>query len=193
VHRVVLSTALPPTQTALQPNISVIDVASFSLPVFNESKIPSQVTDPADYDHEHTRRWSAEIAGYDAFIFVTPQYNWGIPGGLKNAIDYLDNEWKGKPVMVVSYGGHGGGKAGRHLREVCQGLRMRVVEQVVELGFKGRENLVKAAGGKDLGLEGNNGGIWGSAEKEAIGKAYVELLELVAVPIVVEQRRGGKD
>ena len=64
---------------------------------------------------------------YDAFIFVTPQYNWSIPASLKNALDYLYYEWVGKPAGIVSYGSRGGGKAADHLKGVLEGLRMRVV------------------------------------------------------------------
>ncbi|KAJ5410303.1 NADPH-dependent FMN reductase [Penicillium crustosum] len=91
---------------------------------------PRQPT-PADptphYSKAHTRAWSAVVRQYDAFIFVTPQYNWSIPASLKNALDYLYFEWKGKPAGIVSYGGRGGGKAADHLRGILTGLRMRVV------------------------------------------------------------------
>ena len=94
-------------------SLHLVDLATWALPLFDEPAVPSQVTEvPAGYTHAHTRGWSAEIASYSAFVFVTPQYNWGYPAGLKNAIDYLFHEWKGKPAMVVSYGGRGGTKAG---------------------------------------------------------------------------------
>jgi NAD(P)H-dependent FMN reductase len=67
------------------------------------------------------------VQQYDAFIFVTPQYNWSIPASLKNALDYLFHEWAGKPAGIVSYGSKGGVKAAEHLRSVLTGLRMRVV------------------------------------------------------------------
>lgn len=57
------------------------------------------------YLHQHTREWSAKVAAADAFVFVTPEYNYGMPAPLKNAIDYLHHEWHYKPVGFVSYGG----------------------------------------------------------------------------------------
>jgi NAD(P)H-dependent FMN reductase len=60
-------------------------------------------------------------------IFVTPQYNWGYPAPLKNAIDHLYKEWGGKPVVIVTYGGHGGSKCANQLREVVEGMKMRPV------------------------------------------------------------------
>ena len=75
----------------------------------------------------HTRAWSAKIASADAFVFVTPQYNWGYPASLKNALDHLHGEWRGKPAAIVSYGGHGGGKCATQLAQVLQALKMRLV------------------------------------------------------------------
>ncbi len=66
-------------------------------------------------------------------MFVTPQYNWGYPAALKNAIDHLYREWADKPAVIVSYGGHGGGKCGAQLREVLAGLKLRTVATCPEL------------------------------------------------------------
>lgn len=73
---------------------------------------------------------------YDAFIFVTPQYNWSIPASLKNALDYLFHEWKGKPAGIVSYGSRGGGKAADHLKGILTGLKMVVVGSAPGLSVK---------------------------------------------------------
>ncbi|KAJ5337845.1 NADPH-dependent FMN reductase [Penicillium brevicompactum] len=110
--------------------IEILDLAEQSLPLYDESVIPASLpaTDPTPhYSKAHTRAWSAVVRQYDAFIFVTPQYNWSIPASLKNALDYLYFEWKGKPAGIVSYGSRGGGKAAEHLRGVLTGLRMKVV------------------------------------------------------------------
>ncbi|KUM66623.1 hypothetical protein ACN42_g477 [Penicillium freii] len=117
----------------------IIDLAKQSLPLYDESVIPASLpaADPTPhYSKTHTRAWSAVVRQYDAFIFVTPQYNWSIPASLKNALDYLYFEWKGKPAGIVSYGGRGGGKAADHLRGVLTGLRMRVVGTAPELPVK---------------------------------------------------------
>lgn len=110
--------------------IDTVDLADQKLPLYDEPAIPVQLpaADPTPhYAHAHTRRWSAVVAQYDAFVFVTPQYNWSVPAGLKNALDFLFHEWTGKPAAVVSYGGHGGGKAAAHLRDILNGLRMKPV------------------------------------------------------------------
>ncbi len=96
---------------------------------------------------------------------------------LKNAIDYLFNEWKGRSAMIVSYGGHGGTKAAGQLRQVLQGVDMEIVETMPGLSFPGRKVLGVAAVGGDLPLNGE-GAIWGE-EKEGILRAFKELLLLV--------------
>ncbi|EIN10389.1 NADPH-dependent FMN reductase, partial [Punctularia strigosozonata HHB-11173 SS5] len=78
------------------------------------------------------RQWSEFVTSTDAFIVVTPQYNWGYPGDLKTMFDHLYNEWKGKPIMLVTYGGHGGARCNSQLRQVFEGgLGMRFVEPAV--------------------------------------------------------------
>ncbi|KAM3434191.1 hypothetical protein MY4824_005530 [Beauveria thailandica] len=116
--------------------LSVIDVAAQGLPLLDEPGVPSKLpaADPTPhYAHAHTRRWSAVVARHDAFVFVTPQYNWSVPASLKNALDYLYHEWAGKPAAVVAYGGRGGGKAAAHLQQILAGLRMRVAQTPVAL------------------------------------------------------------
>jgi len=146
--------------------------------MFNEPTIPSQIHASADYIQPHTRLWSEEISKYKGFVFVTPQYNWGYPAILKNAIDYLFNEWKGKSAMVVSYGGHGGGKAAVQLRGVLEGVRMSVVETMPGLHLAPREVMKTAAVGGKLELEGE-GALWGEKERVEICKAFGELEALL--------------
>ncbi|KAB5578872.1 flavo protein-like protein [Coniochaeta sp. 2T2.1] len=153
-----LTTHPPATHSiSFQP----LDLLSLSLPFSTEPAIPSQIHSPSDYTHPHTQSWSRTISALEGFVFVTPQYNWGIPAGLKSAIDYLYHEWKGKPAMIVSYGGHGGGKCAEALKVVLGGgLGMRVVAETVQLAFPGREVLGKAAGGGDLGLDMGEESMW---------------------------------
>jgi NAD(P)H-dependent FMN reductase len=186
VANFVIETIKPASLTA-PPNLqssslTVIDLQEWNLPMFNESGIPSQIHSYSEYDHAHTQRWSQEIQRYDAFIFVTPQYNWGYPAAVKNAIDYLFHEWKGKAAMIVSYGGHGGGKANAQLKQVLQGVDMRPIEKTVKVAFPNREILAKAARGVDLELT-SGGEIW-SAKAGSIIEAYMELLEAVSTDVV---------
>ena len=70
------------------------------------------------YQQPHTKRWAGKIASLDAFVFVSPEYNHGIPAALKNAIDFLFAEWNHKAAGFVSYGGAGGARAVEQLRLV---------------------------------------------------------------------------
>lgn len=103
--------------------LEVIDLKDWPLPMDDEPGVPAG----GDYEFEHTRAWSRKIAQADAFVFVTPQYNWGYPAALKNALDHLYSEWAGKPAMIVTYGGHGGGRCAEQLQQVCEGLHMTLV------------------------------------------------------------------
>ena len=107
----------------------VVDLKDWPLPMDDEPGVPAGGV----YEHEHTRAWSRKIAGGGAFVFVTPQYNWGYPAPLKNALDHLYAEWAGKPAMIVSYGGHGGGRCAEQLLQVLQGLHMTPVATRIEL------------------------------------------------------------
>jgi len=104
----------------------VVDLKDWPLPMDDEPGIPAA---GGDYELEHTRAWSRKIAGAGALVFVTPQYNWGYPAALKNALDHLYTEWAGKPAMIVTYGGHGGGKCADQLRQVCEALHMTLIAQ----------------------------------------------------------------
>jgi NAD(P)H-dependent FMN reductase len=101
----------------------LIDLADWPLPFGDEPGIPAA----GGYVQEHTRAWSRKVASASGFVFVTPQYNWGYPAVLKNALDHLYKEWAGKPLVIVSYGGHGGGKCAEQLRQVAEGMKMRPV------------------------------------------------------------------
>jgi NAD(P)H-dependent FMN reductase len=83
----------------------LVDLASFELPVYDEPEHPRF----ARYQHAHTQAWSASVAEADAFLFVMPEYNFGPPGALLNAMNYLVREWQYKAVAFVSYGGISGG------------------------------------------------------------------------------------
>ena len=99
-----------------------VDLCTVGLNLEDEPGIPAK--DP--YVSAATTRWSEQVAAARAVVFVTPQYNWGYPAPLKNAIDHLYREWKDKPALIVSYGSHGGDKCARQLREILGGLDMRL-------------------------------------------------------------------
>ena len=85
--------------------------------------------------NEHTRAWAERIAPFDGFVLVTPEYNGGIPGVLKNAIDHLFTEWTDKAVGFVSYGVSGGARSVVQLRTVCGTLGMADVGRQVAISL----------------------------------------------------------
>jgi NAD(P)H-dependent FMN reductase len=101
-----------------------IDLRELALPLLDEPEMPST----GHYAHEHTRRWAALVTGVDAIVFVMPEYNRGYNAALKNAIDYLYAEWKGKPVACVGYGWGGAQYARSALRQTLDRVGMVVVE-----------------------------------------------------------------
>ncbi|PWN93676.1 NAD(P)H-dependent FMN reductase C4B3.06c [Acaromyces ingoldii] len=118
--------------------LHLLDLKQYPLPLsYPEGGLPAHktMTDGDDYRCPETNVWSKEVRKYDGFVFVSPQYNWGYPASIKNALDQLFLEWTGKPGMVVTYGGRGGGKAGEQLIEVLKGLRMQASEDRIELNI----------------------------------------------------------
>lgn len=85
--------------------VELIDLKDVNLPVFNEPKHPVM----QDYQFDYTKKWAALVEPADAYVFVTPEYDYFAPGALVNAIDYLAQEWNYKPAAFVSYGGISGG------------------------------------------------------------------------------------
>lgn len=109
----------------------LVDIASYDLPLLDEPVPPSM----GRYSHEHTKRWARKIASFDAYVFVTPEYNHGISGALKNAIDFLFQEWNNKAAGFVSYGSAGGARAVEHLRLVMAELMVADVRAQVMLSL----------------------------------------------------------
>lgn len=111
-------------------DVKVADLRELDLPVMNEPHHPRL----HQYEYEHTKRWSAIVDDADGFIIVTPEYNHSFSGALKNAMDYLFQEWRGKPVGVVSYGGISGGtRATVALQVVLANFAMRGTAANVEI------------------------------------------------------------
>jgi NAD(P)H-dependent FMN reductase len=129
-------------RTATDRAFEVVDLKDWPLPMDDEPDVPAT----GRYACEHTLAWSRKIAAADAFVFVTPQYNWGYPAALKNALDHLYREWAGKPAMIVSYGGHGGGRCAEQLQQVLQGLHMAPV--ATRPGFRLSRERIEANSGE---------------------------------------------
>lgn len=109
-----------------------LDVAAFGLPLLDEPVPPSM----GQYSKPHTKKWSAAIDRFDGYVFVTAEYNHGIPGALKNAIDFLYKEWNNKAAGFVAYGSAGGVRAVEHLRDVMAECQVATVRAQVILSLR---------------------------------------------------------
>lgn len=109
----------------------VVDIEAFELPLLDEAAPPIM----NKYEKPHTKAWAAKIAAFDAFVFVTPEYNHSTSGALKNAIDFLYREWNDKAAGFVGYGGQGGTRAVEHLRQVMGELKVADVRSQVALSL----------------------------------------------------------
>jgi NAD(P)H-dependent FMN reductase len=113
-------------------DVEVLDLAEIDLPLMDEPHHPRL----RRYEHGHTKAWSATVDRGDAYVFVTPEYNHSFGAPLKNAIDYLHNEWLHKPVGFVSYGGVSGGtRAVQALKPVVGALKMTALTDAVNIPF----------------------------------------------------------
>jgi NAD(P)H-dependent FMN reductase len=127
VARWVLETA----QKRGDAQYELVDIQDFELPLFDEPAPPIL----GQYQRPHTKRWAERVASLDGFVFVTPEYNHGIPAALKNAIDFLFAEWNHKAAGFVSYGGSGGVRAVEQLRLVLAEVRVATVRAQLTLSM----------------------------------------------------------
>ena len=111
----------------------LIDLKSFNVPLLTSATVPGSAN--KQYDDENVTAWSKAIDACNAFIFVTPEYNHGVPGGFKNAVDSLGPEWVGKPVAFVGHGSVSGVRAIEQWRQILVNFSMPIAR--AELNFNG--------------------------------------------------------
>lgn len=118
----------------------LIDLKDYNLPLLDEAIPPSM----GQYEKEHTKRWAQKISEFDAFLFVTPEYNHGPSAALKNALDFIYEEWNNKVAGFVGYGSAGGTRSVEQLRLICAELQMATVRSQVALSLmRDFENFTK--------------------------------------------------
>ncbi|WP_433781558.1 NADPH-dependent FMN reductase [Actinomycetospora sp. CA-101289] len=112
--------------------VEIVDLAEVDLPMFAEPEHPRF----ARYVLDSTKAFSATVARADAFAIVHPEYNHSYNAALKNALDHLNQEWAGKPVALIGYGGvAAGARAAEALWPVLVALRMVPVAATVPIPF----------------------------------------------------------
>lgn len=151
-------------------NSELLDLRDYPMPFFQEPISPSSKKEP--YKEPNVVKWTAKIREADAFIIVTPEYNHGYPAVLKNALDYVYQEWNNKPIAFVTYGSAMGARSVEQLREVAIELQMAPIRNAIHLPW----STVEAANKEEEAFkpfEQKAGGLfdqliwWGSALKAA--------------------------
>lgn len=122
---------LEQAQQRADATFELVDIADFHLPLLDEPIPPSM----GRYSQPHTKAWAEKIKRFDGFVFVTAEYNHGIPGALKNAIDFLFAEWNNKAAGFVGYGSAGGVRAVEQLRLVLAETQVATVRSQVMLSL----------------------------------------------------------
>lgn len=127
--------------------LEVVDLAKYQLPIHDGSpaimtqlKGKGEEGEGQEYPDEKVNAWSRTIRSHDGYVFVTPEYNAGIPSPLKAALDHIYHEFSGKPALIVSYGGPGrGASSGQQLATVLKAFKLNVAEQQVNIAAASRE------------------------------------------------------
>jgi len=110
----------------------LLDLRDFPMPFFDQPVPPAMPGRPP-YEHEVVKKWTAQIAASDGFVFVTPEYNYGTSAVLKNAIDWVYPEWNRKAAAFVSYGSAMGARSVQQLRETAIEIQMAPVRSSVHI------------------------------------------------------------
>jgi NAD(P)H-dependent FMN reductase len=114
-----------------EAEFEIVDIKDFNLPLLDEPAPPSI----GQYAKPHTKAWAAKIDGFDAFVFVTPEYSHGPSAALKNALDFVYKEWNNKAAGFVSYGAMGGARSVEQLRLNLAELQVATVRAQVMLSL----------------------------------------------------------
>jgi NAD(P)H-dependent FMN reductase len=122
----------------------IVDLKDFNLPIFDESVSPRYNSDRKP--NAAAQKWMDKLAEFDAYIFVTPEYNHSVPGALKNALDYIDWQFKHKPAAVVAHGSAGGARAEVALKEILSESRAVLVPTIPGLTITGMSELIDEQG-----------------------------------------------
>lgn len=108
--------------------VEFIDLKTWNLPFLNDPMPPSM----GQYSDPLVKKWASKINEADAYVIITPEYNHGYPGVLKNSFDLIYKEWNNKPITFVSYGGYvGGSRAVEQLRQVAIEFQMAPIREAI--------------------------------------------------------------
>jgi NAD(P)H-dependent FMN reductase len=151
----------------------------------NTQVTPLSPTPSSTHTNQPPEKWSAAIASYDGYVFVSPEYNYGVPGSAKNAIDYLYNDWIGKPILIVTYGIFGGHECNKALNTILKAMKLRVIPTSPELKFaEGQDQAFSAMGGT---IAEKTLKQWEDSEHQKdLLKGFEELVEELEKPVAAK-------
>ena len=122
----------------------LVDLKDYPMPFFDEPISPrynpNRQIDPAAVP------WLKKLESFDAYVFVTAEYNHSVPGVLKNALDYVTWEIQRKPVQVVSHGASGGARAATDLKEILSESKAVPLPTSSPLAMAGMSELIDEEG-----------------------------------------------
>jgi len=124
--------------------VELIDLRDYPMPFFDEPATNAWVPSK----NEVAKRWQKKVAEFDGYVFVTAEYNRGVPAALKNALDYAYPEWNRKPAAYVGYGSVGAARSIEHLRLICIELQMAPTRTGVHI--QGSDFMAVWQQGKDI-------------------------------------------
>lgn len=137
-------------------SVELVDLIDYPMPFFNETISPRY--NPNREIGPDIQKWLDKLDEFDAYVFVTPEYNHSIPGVLKNALDYISNQLVHKPSAVVSHGSVGGARAAMHLKEILSESKSVVIPSGV--AFSGISEAIDEQGNLSDEVSANQ---WGPA------------------------------
>jgi NAD(P)H-dependent FMN reductase len=114
-------------------DFEIVELRDFNLPILTDPVVPGAAN--REYGTEEARTWGRTIDEFDGFVFVTPEYNHGVPGAFKNAFDSIAPEWMHKSVGMVSYGADGGVRAVEQWRQIVANMQMVAVRHQISLSL----------------------------------------------------------
>ena len=129
-------------------DVEILDLKDYTMPFFNQSETPSYKTKP--YAEPTVVKWTAKIAEADAYVIAAPEYNHGYSAVLKNALDWVYQEWNNKPVAFVTSGSVAGGRVVEQLRLVAVELQMHPIRNAIHLPYDVVMSLNKGTPASDV-------------------------------------------
>ncbi len=132
-------------------DVEHIDLKDYPMPLFNEALSPRY--NPNRMPAPAVQKWLDKIGNFEAYIFVTPEYNHSIPGELKNAFDYMTAELQRKPTAIASHGSVGGARAAMHLKEILSGSQSVVIPKFSAIASM--TDIIDEAGNLDEAVAAN--------------------------------------